>query len=267
MNYSILLLLLLGATFATAQLGELSDEHGYEAKFDLQIRGGTSIPLGKYRLLTDISDDRSAAGIGAYGELEGSFTPLRSSPWRIGLTVGYIHHSFRAEASRVQFSLSKLEGSPWSSFYALLGVSFTSQNKFYYSIGASAGVMGYSGGNIVSASVVMDTMDVQTWTYGTNPVGAVQARLSLGYHFTPKFSMFVHASILYAAGLRKGDLLTERFAVDGQNMLQGPVLEQKKSTVQNQTTIFALNVGIGFRYKFYEEAEEFNYKFNIEENQ
>jgi hypothetical protein len=267
MTYSILLLLFLSATVATAQVGELSDENGYEAKFDLQIRGGTSVPLGKYRLLTDISDDRSAAGIGGYGELAGSFTPLRSSPWRIGLTLGYIYHSFQSEASRIEFSLSKLEGSPWNSVYGLLGVGFTSQHKFYYNIGASAGIMGYSGGNIVSASISLDTMDVQTWTYPTSLVGAVQASLSAGYHFTPKFSMFANVAILYAAGLRKGDLVAERFTVDGQNKLQEPALEQKKSTIQNQTTIFAINIGIGFRYKFYEEPEEFNYKFNIEENQ
>lgn len=264
---SLLLLLLLNSTLATAQLEDISDDKGYEAKFEVQIRGGVSIPLGKYRLLTDISDDRSAAGIGGYGELAGSFTPLLSSPWRMGLTVGYIYHSFLSEASRERFSLSKLEGSPWNLFYGLVGVSFSSHNKLYYSIGASAGILGYSGGNITSASLVMDTMNVQTWTYGTNPVGAVQASLSAGYHFTPKFSMFANASILYAAGLRKGDLVVERFTVDGQNRLQKPALEQKKSTIQNQTTIFALNVGIGFRYKFYEEPEAFNYKFNIEENQ
>lgn len=267
MIYPILLLLLLSAPFATAQLGDISDDNTFEAKFDLQVRGGLSLPLGKYRLLTDISDDRSAAGIGAYSELLGSFTPLLSSPWRIGLTLGYMHHSFQSEASKIYFSLSKLEGSPWNSFYGLLGVHFTSHNKLYYSIGASVGVMGYSGGNITSANIALDTMEVHTWTYGTNPVGAVQARLSVGYHFTPKFSMFVNISILYAAGLRKGDLLTERFVVNGQNIQQQPPLDQKKSSVQNQTTIFALNIGIGFRYKFYEEPEEFNYKFNIEENQ
>lgn len=267
MTYLILFLLLFSATLATAQLGDLSDNKEYEAKFDVQISGGLSIPLGKYRLLTDISDDRSAAGIGAYGELAASFTPLISSPWRIGLTMGYIYHPFQSEASREQFALSKLEGSSWNSYYALVGISFASQHKFYYSIGASVGIMAYAGGDIVSANILLDTMDVQTWTYPISPVGTVQARLLAGYHFTPKFSMFANVSILYAAGLRKGNLVAERFTVDGQNRLQEPALEQKKSTVQNQTTIFALNVGIGFRYKFYEEPEEFNYKFNIEENQ
>ncbi|CAA6807613.1 MAG: Unknown protein [uncultured Aureispira sp.] len=41
--------------------------------------------------------------------------------------------------------------------------------------------------------------------------------------------MFANASILYAAGLRQGDLVSERFVVNRQNSLQQPALEQKKN--------------------------------------
>lgn len=265
--YLIILILSLNSTIATAQLDGIDNGKTFQAKFDLRVRGGISIPLGKYRLLTNISDDRSAADIGGHVELLGSFTPMPSSPWRIGLTFGYMHHSFQSEASRLHFSLFKLEGSPWNSLYSLIGIHFSSKKKLYYSIGASAGILGYSGGNITSADIILDTLEVLTWSYGIDPVGAVQASFSVGYHFTPKFSMFANAAILYAAGLRKGDLLEERFALNGQNMVQQPVLEQKSSVAQNQTTIFTLNIGIGCRYKFYEAPEEFNYKFNLEENQ
>lgn len=264
MIYQTFIILLLSSFAATAQLGDISNDKFFEAKFDVQIRGGLSIPLGKYRLLTDISDDRSAAGLGFYTEISSSFTPLLSSPWRIALTLGYMHHSFQAEASKIYFSLSTLEGSPWNSAYGLLGIYFTSRKKLYYSIGASAGILGYSGGNITSGTTTLDTIKIQTWTYNVHPVGAVQASLSIGYHFTSKFSMFANVAVLYAAGLRRGRFTEERLLI---NIQSQRTIEQRNSSVQNQTTIFALNLGIGFRYKIYDDAEEFNYKFNIEENQ
>jgi len=269
MIYQILFLLLLNSVTVIAQLalGDVSDDNAFEAKFELQVYGGASIPLGKYRLLTDVSNDRSAAAIGGYGAFSGSFTPMLSSPWRIGLILGHMHHSFQSKASEIYFSLSELKGSSWNSSYGLLGICFISQYKLYYSIGVYAGIVGYTGGNITSARAVLDTMEVQTWIYKTHLAGAVQATLSLGYHFTPKFSMFVNAAILHAAGLRKGSLLTEKFAINGQNILQQLILTEEKVSVQNQTTIFTLNIGIGFRYKFYEAPEKINYKFNLEENQ
>lgn len=266
MKYLILSLFILSTFVCQAQLKTPSDQV-LSTKFDLTLKGGISIPLGKYRLLTAESDDKSAAGYGVYSELSGSFTPLPTSPWRISLTLGYMYNPFLAAASKEQYQLSLLEGSSWNSTYGLIGIGFTSNDKFFYAIRASAGIVGYVGGNMTSGMNVLDTMCVQTWVYGFNVAGVVQASFSLGYHFTPKFSMFANVALFYAAGLRTGTVSEERFVVDPQNGLQQPALEQKNKSVQNQSTLFTLNAGLGFRYKLYEEPEEFNYKFNIEENQ
>ncbi|BDS11172.1 hypothetical protein [Aureispira anguillae] len=267
MKYIFLFLILLNVLHSKAQLRDSDNDPVFEAKFDLRMDGGISIPLGKYRLLTDESDDRSAANYGVYTELSASLTPLSTSPWRMGFSLGYIHNPFKAAHSKIQYNLPLFKGTNWNSFYGLLGIGFTSETTFFYSVRVGAGVMGYSGGNITKGSLTLDTMQVQTWKYKLSAAGVVQASFSIGYHFTSKFSMFATATIFYAAGVRKGTLLDEFFIVDSKNTPARPVLEQNITQIQNQTTIFTLNIGLGLKYKFYEAAEKIHYKFNIEKNE
>ncbi len=244
-----------------------SDKTVFRPLFDIRVNSGVSIPIGKYRMLTDESDDRSSAGLGVYTEIMSSFPPLTSSPWRIGLTLGYMHHPFESDKSKTYFDLPIFEASPWNSYYALLGVGFISKSKFLYGINISAGILAYSGGNIKSGSITIDTLTVREWSYSTETVAAIKGTASFGYNITPKFSIFGTVSILYAAAIREGELNEEDFLADAQNTAVYPSFNEQNSNVQNQTTIFVINCGLGFRYKFYDIADDFNYKLNLEENQ
>lgn len=242
------------------------ENKGFEARFDFRVNGGVSIPLGNYRLLTDESDSRSAAGYGGYVELMTSITPMPTSPWRTSFTVGYMHHAFEAAKSKNYYHLPILEGSDWNAFYAMLGIGFLSKKKLYYGIGVDVGVYGYMGGNINSGRIVLDTMELRQWTYPVSASLAFKGTALLGYQITPKFSIFVSASIFYAAGVRKGTLQTDYFETDTQNAPIYPSFLGGAIAIENQISVFTVNIGLGFRYKFYTDPDNFNYKFNAEEN-
>lgn len=247
-----------------AQLKNTDDQAPLNIKLDVRARIGGSIPLGKYQLLTSESDDRSAAGLGVYHEIMASITPLSSSPWRLAAILGYNYNPFKDEASRKQYKLSLFDSNDWNSFYGIIGIGFISETKFLYGIQAGAGVLGYTGGNITLGHNHLDTMQVKTWRYPLSLSGVVRVSLLAGYQITPKFSMFASAALIYAAGVREGNLTESSYLTNAQNVLQQPALEENNSMEQNQTTIFTLNIGLGFRYKFYKRTNTFHYKFNIE---
>jgi hypothetical protein len=149
----------------------------------------------------------------------------------------------------------------------MLGVGFLSKSRLFYGVNFSIGVLGYTGGNIRSGQIVNDTMELSTWTYDLKASFAIKAGASLGYQITHEFSLFTVVSVYYAAGVRGGTVLEEEFMIDLQSSILYPNVNEQSLSFQNQTTIFTINIGIGLRYKFYEESKSLNYKFNLEENQ
>jgi len=264
------LLLIFNITGSIAQSTILDPAKGkkeFKAKFDIRANAGISIPVGRFRTLTDESNGGGAAGLGGYGEIMTSMTPLPSSPWRISLTLGYMHNPFESEKSKEFYKLPIFEGTSWNSFYTMLGVGFLSKSRLFYGINFSVGVLAYTGGNIRSGQIVNDTMELSTWTYDLKASLAIKADATLGYQITHQFSLFTIVSLYYAAGVRDGTVLEEEFLTDLQSSILYPNVNEQSLSFANQTTIFTINIGIGFRYKFYEESKSFNYKFNLEENQ
>lgn len=242
------------------------ENKGFEARFDFRVNGGVSIPLGNYRLLTDESDSRSAAGYGGYVELMTSITPLPTSPWRTSFTLGYMYHSFEDVKSKDYYSLPIFEATDWNAFYAMLGVGFLSKKRLFYGVGVDVGVFGYMGGNMKSGQIALDTMELREWTYPVAASLAFKGTALLGYQITPKFSLFISASIFYAAGVRKGTMQTDFLETNAQNEPIYPSVLAESRNYENQTSVFTVNIGLGFRYKFYTDPDNFNYKFNAEEN-
>lgn len=89
----------------------------------------------------------------------------------------------------------------------------------------------------------------------------------LGYSITQKANLYATIGLLYSAGTRKGEQFTAYYESTNQNQLQQPIINEKLIETGNQTTIFVLNIGLGFRYKLYEDASDINYQFNIEKDQ
>lgn len=245
-------------------------EEEFQFRFDFQAHTGLSVPLGKYRMLTSESDDRSAADYGVYTELMTSITPVPSSPWRVGVALGYMHHPFQVTLSKTQFELPVFEASSWNAFYLCAGIGIASnanRSKFFYNLDAGAGIAGYTGGNIRSGQIIRDTLEVRTWTYPVKAAGVIRAAGRFGYSVTPSLDLFAAVSIFYAVGVRDGMVKEEYFWVNGQNIPQFPTINEKTLFIENQTTIFTLNLGLGFRYKFYKDPAIIHYQFNLEENQ
>lgn len=259
----IILLLLTNLVFAQKE-GKKSTI--FEPRFDALANAGLSIPLGKYRLLTDESDGRAAAAYGLYAELAVSMTPLPSSPWRTGLTIGYMHHPFNVAKSKEHYNLPIFEANSWNSFYMLLGISILSKKKLCYGMGFDVGILGYAGGNITSGQIINDTMLVNNWQYPTYTAIAIKGSAFLGYNFSSKLSIFVNMSVLYASGLRYGAHKLNRYLLDTQKMIIHPSIQKESFSHGMQMSIFTINLGISFRYKFHKEADSFNYQFNINEN-
>ena len=270
MKYTIFYLFILGASQILGQINPIKTTNAikeFKPNFDFRINTGVSIPLGKYRMLTDVSDDRSAAGLGMYAEIMSSITPLPSSPWRIGVTLGYMYHPFEEEKSKIFFDLPIFEATSWNSGYAMFSIGFANTKKIEYGFNIDIGILAYKGGDIISGNKLGDTITVSKWSYDLKTAAAIKGSIFLGYNIKPKFSFFIVASIFYAAGIRKGFLLEEEFLTDAQNIVVYPSLTQKTLYKENQTTIYTINFGLGFRYKFYDVPNNFNYKLNIEDNQ
>ncbi|MDC0230615.1 hypothetical protein OAK19_01485 [Aureispira] len=270
MNFQFFFLFILSLSQVLGQGNSIKTKNSlkeFQANIDFKVNSGLSIPMGKYRMLTDVSDDRSAAGLGMYVELMSSITPLPTSPWRIGLTLGYMHHPFEEEKSKNLFGLPIFEATSWNSGYGMFGVGFVSKKKIEYGFNIDIGVLAYKGGNIISGEISGDTITISNWSYDLKVAAAIKGTVLLGYQISPKLSFFASASIFYAAGIRKGVLLEEEFLSDAQNIVVYPSLSQETVNKENQTTIYTLNLGLGFRYKFYDIPNNFNYKLNTEDNQ
>ena len=272
MKYIVFLSLLLLGNFLTAQVSfvrsvepEESSQHKF--KVDFSFSSGLSIPLGKFKLLTAESNDRSAAGIGGFAQLYTSFRPISRSPWRLGLTIGYMHQPFQAKASAKSFDLPYLNASSWNSYYCLLGLGYSSRGLFLYGIKADFGIMAYHGGDITSGKINNTTLHIRKWKYGLKAVAAVHFQLNLGARINKQLSIFATVSTFYAAALRRGALSTSNHPNNGQQYSRNINPNNEKTVqIENQTTIFVLNCGFGCHYRFFKQKESLHYSINIEEN-
>jgi len=244
-----------------------SSNQPFNPQPDISINSGLSIPLGKYRLLTNQSDDRSSASYGGFVEVLSSITPMPSSPWRVNLTLGYFYNPFDAAASKEAYELPIMTGTDWHIVYTMLGVGYTSKKQFFYGIHFNAGILGFMGGDINSGQIENDTFELNAWAYSPKPAAAVKVTGMVGYSISPKISLYATIGLFYSATTRSGRKTTTYYEPTNQIQLEQPILHEKLIETENQTTIFALNIGLGFRYKFYEESSNLNYQLNIEENQ
>lgn len=246
---------------------EPDKQNEFKSNFDIALSTGVSIPIGKFSLPTDASDDRSSAGIGGFSEIYASLQPLAKSPWRIAATIGYMHQPFETHKSMQSYNIPLMNATSWNSFYFLAGIGYTSKSKILVGIKADVGVMGFEGGDIVSANYNNNTMHVRSWQYSMQAVGVVKASLKLGYRINNKLHIFVDAAILHAAALRNGQLSSKNYV--NTTLLNSRVLNsihEKSVEIENQTTIFVVNCGFGLCYAFNKKTESMHYQLNVAHN-
>ncbi len=272
MKYTICIAALLLCQFILGQNSAIStleaeQDKNLKSKLDLHFYTGVSSPIGKFSLLTAESNDRSAAGLGGFAELYASITPLTSSPWRLGLTIGYMHQPFQVLKSVESYDLPFMQASSWNSYYFMLGIGYCNKQKMLFGINADFGIMGYTGGDILSGEIINNSVFVRSWKYGTKAVGALKLQIKWGLRLNQQVSIFATVATLYAAAIRKGDFYRSECPNTG-----GPIgrnlstNNEKTIEIQNQTTIFVVNCGVGFRYQFFKKSESLHYRLNIEQN-
>jgi len=266
MKILALLLFIFLPWWSYAQINEFSETSTtWQERFKpkLSVNVGVSQPFGKYTMLADRSDDRSAAGTGMYADLEFAIHPMQTSNWKTGVLIGYMYNPFQVDAAQKFFDLPILQASSWHMGYAMLGISYQSRQRLYYGLGLHVGVVAYDGGDLVIGDIdEYGTWDVYEWNYKLKADPAIKATTKIGYNISDYIGIELHCGIFYAAGFRRGEYSQSNYLMFSSQILPRTGNERSREN-QNQTSVITLNIGLGFHYKFYSSTDSKQlHKFN-----
>jgi len=214
---------------------------------EITFNAGTAIPFGKYTMIADKSDDRSAANLGGYGELGCSIRPMKESPFRLATRIGYLHNPYKLDAQE-QYALHAFEASDWQMGYALLGLTYRTATRFFVGIEFYAGILAYKGGDMTVQTLNhKGELETYDWQYPLAVAPAIRGNIKLGVHLSRYLSIEAYAGLLGAAGLRNGQANYNTFYDFVKDSGQEADKHNHWNT-QNQTTVMTITAGLGLTY-------------------
>ncbi len=262
----IILFCLGGSIYAQADRFRIHSGYweGFVLKPEIELQGGISLPRGAYRAIAGQPGREGAATMGYYGELSLVQCSAKHPLWNLRLNLGYMQHGFDRDGVMSDFGLDALNVDNWTIAYIMPGLGFRGGgDKLKFELQAALGILLYNGWN--ARRGILDKiqhLEVYSWKFKRSLGGALRLGGQLGYKLGKKTFVFANASIFFGNGRREGQRSRQLYEIDPlyQIAIEPPIVETTETVRQNP--IFSMiNLGLGFRYRFFEYLYDPNQRY------